>query len=197
MLDKLFYYLALPLFVPHFLLYKLMGKEFLREDLHRWSESFGYSKMSDCASFFRLVVGFREFRSLFYWRVGGIQRLFSWYAPGMAACYIRARKGTIGPGLVIQHGHSTRIAPRSAGKNLMVWQNVTIGKDRSGGKAPVLGDNVKIMTGSLVFGDISIGNNVIIGGGTVLYKSVPDNCVVVGNPARIVKKDGVRVDIKL
>ena len=47
---------------------------------------------------------------------------------------------------------------------------------------------------AIVVGDIKIGNNVTIGAGTVLTKSVPDNCVVCGNPARIVKENGVRVN---
>lgn len=38
-----------------------------------------------------------------------------------------------------------------------------------------------------IIGDIRIGNNVTVGAGTVVVKDVPDNCVVVGNPARIIK----------
>ena len=34
----------------------------------------------------------------------------------------------------------------------------------------------------------TIGENVIIGAGTVVVKDVPDNCVVVGNPMRILSK---------
>lgn len=33
----------------------------------------------------------------------------------------------------------------------------------------------------------TIGNNVTIGAGSVVVKDVPDNAVVVGNPARIIK----------
>jgi acetyltransferase-like isoleucine patch superfamily enzyme len=40
-----------------------------------------------------------------------------------------------------------------------------------------------------VLGDIIIGDNVIIDTGAVVTKSVPKNCVVVGNPARIIKKE--------
>lgn len=48
-----------------------------------------------------------------------------------------------------------------------------------------------------VIGNINIGNNVTIGAGSVVIKSIPDNCVVVGNPARIVKKNGEKVSIPL
>lgn len=117
----------------------------------------------------------------------------------MPTCYIKVHKQSIGPGLVIEHGHSTRIEPCQAGKNLSVWQNVTIGKSKPGAKDsnPVIGDNVNIMTGSVVFGNITIGNNVTIGAMSVVFKSVPDNCVVVGNPARIVRRNGEKVNINL
>ena len=39
-----------------------------------------------------------------------------------------------------------------------------------------------------MLGKISIGNNVKIGAGSVVVKDIPDNCVAVGNPAKIVKQ---------
>ena len=48
-----------------------------------------------------------------------------------------------------------------------------------------------------MFGGITIGDNVIIGAGSVVTKDIPSNCVVVGNPARIIKQDGERVNILL
>ena len=35
---------------------------------------------------------------------------------------------------------------------------------------------------------IKIGNNVTIGGGAVVTKDVPDDCVVAGNPAKIIRR---------
>lgn len=96
----------------------------------------------------------------------------------------------VGEGLVIQHGFGTRIGCSHIGRNCQVWQGVTIGKSRSGldEPRPVIGDNVKIYANSLVLGGITIGDNVVIGAASVVLKSVPDNCTVVGNPARIVKQ---------
>lgn len=96
----------------------------------------------------------------------------------------------VGEGLVIQHGFGTRIGCSKMGKNCQVWQGVTIGKSRSGLEEPrpVIGDNVKIYANSLVLGGITIGDNAIIGAASVVLKSVPANCTVVGNPARIVKQ---------
>ena len=38
----------------------------------------------------------------------------------------------------------------------------------------------------VIIGSVSIGNNVIIGAGTVVTKDVPDNTIIVGNPARVI-----------
>ena len=53
---------------------------------------------------------------------------------------------------------------------------------------PIIGNNVKICAGSILVGNIKIGNNVIIGAGSVVTKNVPDNCVIAGVPAKIIKK---------
>ena len=40
----------------------------------------------------------------------------------------------------------------------------------------------------------NIGNNVIVAPNSVVVKDVPDNCVVSGIPAKIIKKDGKKVE---
>lgn len=50
----------------------------------------------------------------------------------------------------------------------------------------VIGDNVFVGINSIILPNVTIGNNVIVGAGTVVAKDVPDNCVAVGNPMRIV-----------
>jgi serine O-acetyltransferase len=45
---------------------------------------------------------------------------------------------------------------------------------------------VKILTAATIVGGVTIGNNVTIGAGAVVVKDVPDNCLVVGNPMRII-----------
>ena len=74
---------------------------------------------------------------------------------------------------------------------------MTIGKEKSGGSKPIIGNNVYVCTGAVVIGNITIGDNVIIGANSVVTKSVPCNCTVVGNPARIIRENGIRVDKKL
>lgn len=53
------------------------------------------------------------------------------------------------------------------------------------------------MGGARVLGDIVIGDNVTIAPNTVVFKDVPSNCVVAGNPAIIIKKNGNKVHIPL
>lgn len=72
------------------------------------------------------------------------------------------------------------------GKNAKIQTGVVIaGKD---GGVPVIGDNVLIGTGACILGGVKIGNNVSIGAGAVVLKDVPDNCIAVGIPAKIIEK---------
>lgn len=47
-------------------------------------------------------------------------------------------------------------------------------------------NNVYIGNNSMIMPGVTIGNNCIIGAGSVVTKSIPDNSIAVGNPARIV-----------
>ena len=49
----------------------------------------------------------------------------------------------------------------------------------------IIGDNVFIGANSVVLPGIKIGNNAIIGAGSIVTKDVPNNVVVVGNPAKV------------
>lgn len=46
-------------------------------------------------------------------------------------------------------------------------------------------------------GGVTAGDNVVVGAGCVVVHDVPANCTVVGNPARVIRQDGKRVDYKL
>lgn len=50
-----------------------------------------------------------------------------------------------------------------------------------------IGNNVSIGCNVCIIGSIRIGNNVKIGAGSVVIKDVPDNCVIAGNPAKVIK----------
>jgi len=80
----------------------------------------------------------------------------------------------IGPGVSIYTAcHSTDPVERNSRRE---WaEPVTIG------------DNVWIGGSVTILPGVTIGNNVTIGAGSVVTKDIPDNCIAVGNPARVIK----------
>ena len=56
------------------------------------------------------------------------------------------------------------------------------------GKEIHVGSDVWIAGGSIICPGVKIGNRAIIGAGSVVTKDVPDDVIVAGNPARIIKK---------
>ncbi|NLM66969.1 MAG: chorismate mutase [Enterococcus sp.] len=55
------------------------------------------------------------------------------------------------------------------------------------GAAVTIGDNVWLGGGSVIVPGVTLGNNVVVGAGSVVTKSFPDNVVIAGNPARVIK----------
>lgn len=56
-------------------------------------------------------------------------------------------------------------------------------------KGPTIRRGAKIGANAVLLPDIVIGENVLIGAGSVVVANVPDNVVVAGNPARVIKKN--------
>ena len=104
---------------------------------------------------------------------------------------------TIGKGLVIDHGMGVVIGETAEiGDNCTLYQGVTLGgtgKD-VGKRHPTLGDNVLVGAGAKVLGPFKIGNNSKIAANAVVLDEIPDNCTAVGIPAKLVRREGVRVE---
>jgi putative colanic acid biosynthesis acetyltransferase WcaB len=90
--------------------------------------------------------------------------------------------------LKLFHGQGLIINPSTIfGDGCTVRCNTVIGNNGKDKNAPILGNNVDIGVNCCIIGNIKIGDDVIIGAGTVITKDIPSNVVVVGNPAKIIK----------
>lgn len=102
----------------------------------------------------------------------------------------------IGQGLFIDHGCGIVIGETAIlGEDVTIYQGVTLGGTgkESGKRHPTLGNGVMVSSGAKVLGNITIGDYVKIGAGSVVLDDVPPNCTVVGVPGRIVIRDGSKV----
>ena len=77
------------------------------------------------------------------------------------------------------------------GEDCKIFQGVTIGSKWSKasclGEAPRIGNNVMIGAGAVILGNITIGDDSIIGANAVVTHSIPKNSLAVGVPT-IIKK---------
>lgn len=137
---------------------------------------------------------------------GGLWRLFSpflkWKVHRLSfKTKIEIPLFTIGKGLKINHTTGGIVINSRAriGEKCYLSNGVIIGQDNihKPQNVPTIGNNVHLAPNSKVFGKVIIGDNVIIGTDCVVMKDVPSNCCVVGNPARIVRKDGIKCNILL
>ena len=175
--------------VPH-ILYYLTHRKRIDADLMKCQDGKG-----TVVNLIKSCTRERTFRNLLYYRMGEYVAVFmKWMLPPERTMHIWCPE--IGAGAHFEHSYATYLNAEKIGRNFYCLQLVTLGNDGRQ-QRPVIGDDVKIFTGATVFGGIHIGNHVTIGAGAVVNKDVPDHCTVAGNPARIVKKDGRRVDLPL
>jgi len=100
------------------------------------------------------------------------------------------KPNTVGKGLSIVHPGFRRIdVVKHIGENCSILPGVLIGKKLPGIKIDgfEIGDNCYISTGVTILGPIKNGNNVTIAAGAVVNKDIPDNAVVAGIPAKVIK----------
>lgn len=121
-------------------------------------------------------------------------RVYHWlkHRRNIRKTQIHIAPNCVGPGLQLVHRGFRRLGAASymkIGRNCTCLPMVLFGK-----KSPdvpecgfEIGDNCYIGAGSIILGPIKIGDNVTIGAHSTVIHDVPDNAVVVGSPARIVK----------
>jgi serine O-acetyltransferase len=75
------------------------------------------------------------------------------------------------------------------GDNVNIGTGVTIGGTSGKKEVPIIGNHTIISSGAKIIGPIKIGNNCIIGANAVVISDIEDNCVAVGIPAKIIKRN--------
>ena len=98
--------------------------------------------------------------------------------------------------------HNTIIGPVCIGNHVNLAQGITVTAlnhnfedaskriDEQGisTKPVVIGDDVWIGANALILPGVTIGSHCVVAAGAVVTKDVPDNCVVGGVPAKVIKK---------
>jgi putative colanic acid biosynthesis acetyltransferase WcaB len=95
----------------------------------------------------------------------------------------------VGPGLCLMHPQAIVInRDVTIGAGCMIRASTTLGNkvDVNGDDlgSPVVGDDVEFGVGAIVIGPVTVGSGARVGAGAVVVRDVPEDAVVVGNPAR-------------
>lgn len=95
---------------------------------------------------------------------------------------------TVGKGLYIPHFNGgIQLNCISMGDFCSVSSGVVVGNKGSQDNRAIIGNNVGLTIGCKVIGKVVLGNNVIVAPNSVVIKNIPDNAVVSGVPAKIIK----------
>lgn len=97
----------------------------------------------------------------------------------------------IGGGLLLHQSSGVVIAPGvTIGENCTIFSGACIvyKANYSWSSSPRVGNNVKLMIGCKIVGDVTIGDNVFVGANSVVLKDIPSDSIAVGVPAKILIK---------
>lgn len=139
---------------------------------------------------FNVYNWYRFSRMLYLWGIPILPLLIKYLIRLIFGCYIPFT-ADIGKGTVIGYGgigiviHDRCII----GENCVIGSCTTLGGTNRNYKVPELGNNVLVGTGAKIIGPVKIGNNIVIGANAVVVRDVPDNTVIAGVPARVIKEN--------
>lgn len=171
---------------PHLLCYFFCSyKEQIKEDVAVWNCRWHYS-LGEYNGFLNLLLDNKWYRNLFYLRVGRFAIILNIILK-QDPTFIPTKN--IEGGVCLSHPYATILNVKHIGKHFSCRQCTTIGNKQDGRNdlVPTIGNNVTVGANVVIIGDIKIGNNVVIGAGSVIVKDIPDNVIVAGNPAKIIK----------
>lgn len=175
---KAIYYL---LAAPHILAFLFYRHKILEidKDLNQYINA-----DKNTVSSFVSALRKKEYRNVFYYRLPFyLRHILNITLPREQNLYLHT--SGIGSGLHVIHGFSTIVVAERIGRNFTIYQNVTVGWEKTG--KPTIGNNVTIYTGAVVSGGITIGNNVRICANAHVRQNIPDNHIAYGNPC-VIKK---------
>ena len=188
-MRKFIVLLLSPLYVVHIILYYMSCNRIaIKRDMSILkSKNKNTMDYCDLLALLYFLQTDKYFLKLFYFRIGKYAKLLSYIFPGEPTFMIATKE--IGAGVYAAHSFATIIHAKRIGEYFSVRQCTTIGNKKDGRNdlLPTIGDNVTVGANVVIIGDIKIGNNVVIGAGSVVVKDVPDNCIIVGNPAKIIR----------
>ena len=174
-------------FIFHYITYYYIKNEFIKDDLESFNKGLFSNKHHHSLAF--ILWKYPEFRNLFYYRYKKHKILVSFLSViARPDNTFRIGADYLGKSPMFYHSFATILSCKHIGDNFIVRNGTTIGnKNFDKALRPTIGDNVDIGANSIIIGDIKIGNNVIIGAGSVVVKNIPSNCIIAGNPAKIIK----------
>ena len=169
------------LYLPHILVFISGGgkRELIISDLKVLEYQIGIKGLPAWMILLDLLHNNRYYRTVFYHRIGP-----ALYRPGDRYFTI-GKTVKIGKGFWFAHPYATVLAADSIGDNFRCIHCTTLGNTDKG--RPTIGNNVSLGANVTIIGPVHIGNNVTVAAGAVVVKDVPDNCMVAGVPAKIIK----------
>ena len=136
------------------------------------------------------LIAHRFAHRLYKWHIVLIPRIISYITRIITGIEIHPG-ARIGRRCFIDHGEGIVIGETTiVGDDVLIYQQVTLGGTgkESGKRHPTIGNNVILGAGAKVLGNITIGDFVRVGAGSVVIEDVPENSTVVGVPGRIVHR---------
>ncbi|WP_051269879.1 serine acetyltransferase [Flavobacterium suncheonense] len=181
----------------HFLLQKVYNskrieKKYIDSALSKTilDVQYHHQQLSDKDVVERIITNNNEL-AVFLFRLGNelhqkgaddLKSQIHWLLKELCGCEIYFNN-EIGEGFYVVHGEGTVIGSRNKiGKGFKIHQGCTIGHKKNGsGSGNTIGNNVTLYANSSIIGEVTIGDNVIIGAHMLITNNIPKDVVVTIN----------------